>query len=176
MKPTKPASAIHSAFVCGLAISLISFSAFAQAENSPVGVWKSLDDATGKPKALIRITETNGVLSGKIEKLFRSPSEDQHPICTKCEGADKNQPVIGLVILNGLTREPAPTAASQSGDAKETTYSGGTILDPANGKNYTSKLTLVEGSNMLRIRGYIGMPLFGRSQTWVRETAANGTN
>ncbi|WP_034300742.1 DUF2147 domain-containing protein [Herbaspirillum sp. RV1423] len=138
-------------------LALSTFAAInAWADGSPVGLWKNIDDATGKPKALIRITENDGELKGKIEKLFRAPEEDQNPKCEKCEGALKDQPVIGMTILSGLKKD---------GDE----YNGGHILDPANGKLYKSKLTVVEDGAKLKVRGYIGMPMLGRTQTWVRE-------
>ena len=128
----------------------------AHAEDSPVGLWKNIDDKSGKPKALIRITETAGELQGKIEKLFLEADADKNPKCDKCEGVNKDQPIIGMTILFGLKKD---------GDE----YNGGKILDPSNGKLYHSKLTLVEHSKKLNVRGYIGAPLFGRTQTWVRE-------
>ncbi|GAB3426452.1 DUF2147 domain-containing protein [Massilia solisilvae] len=130
-------------------------SAWAQS-NSPVGVWKTIDDETGKAKSLVRITENNGELSGKIEKLFREPSEDQNPKCDKCEGALKDQPIVGMTILNGLKKD-------------DDVWSGGTVLDPKNGKTYKAKITLKDGGKKLDMRGYIGTPLLGRTQTWVRE-------
>ena len=126
------------------------------ADDSPVGLWKNIDDATGKPKALIRITESNGALQGKIEQLFRAPAEDQNPKCDKCEGARKDQPIIGMEILSGLKKD---------GDE----YAGGEILDPNNGKVYKSKLHLTDAGKKLSVRGYIGMPMLGRSQVWVRQ-------
>jgi uncharacterized protein (DUF2147 family) len=130
-------------------------SAWAQ-DASPVGLWKNIDDETGKPKAMIRITENQGQLEGRIEKLFRSPDQDQNPKCDKCDGARKDQPMIGMMILSGLKKD---------GDE----YKGGEILDPANGKVYRSKATLKDAGKKLEVRGYIGAPMFGRSQTWVRE-------
>jgi uncharacterized protein (DUF2147 family) len=134
---------------------LAAANVFAQ-EASPVGLWKNIDDESGKPKALIRITESNGELRGKIEKLFKNPGEDQNPKCIKCEGALKDQPVIGMTILTGMKRD---------GDE----YNGGQILDPNNGKVYSSKLTVIEGGKKLDVRGYIGFPMLGRTQTWLRE-------
>jgi uncharacterized protein (DUF2147 family) len=129
----------------------------AWAQNaSPAGVWKTIDDETGKPKSLVRITEENGVLSGKIEKLFRPADQDQNPKCTACEGARKDQPIIGMTILSGLKK-----------DGNE--YTGGEILDPTKGKTYKSKAALKDNGSKLEVRGYIGAPMFGRSQTWVRE-------
>ena len=141
-----------------LALILLGATA-AQAQQpltSPVGLWKNIDDVTGKSLALIRITESNGVLSGKIEKLFLTPGENQNPTCTKCEGSNKDQPVLGLVILVGLKKE---------GDE----YRGGTILDPDNGQQYKSRLLLEDGGKKLNVRGYIGIPWIGRSQLWLRE-------
>lgn len=125
-------------------------------DASPVGLWKNIDDVSGKPKALIRITESNGVLQGKLEKLFRTPEQDQNPKCDKCEGANKDQPILGLMFMWGLKK-----------DGND--YSGGEILDPDNGKVYKSKMHLIEGGKKLQVRGYIGMPMLGRSQTWVRQ-------
>lgn len=125
-------------------------------DSSPVGLWKNIDDVTGKPKALIRISESNGTLTGQIEKLFRDPGEEQNPKCDKCEDARKNQPIVGMTILSGLKKD---------GDE----YNGGEILDPNNGKVYKSKLHLTDGGKKLSVRGYIGVPMLGRSQVWVRQ-------
>jgi len=128
----------------------------AMAQNaSPAGVWKTIDES-GKARSLVRITEENGVLTGKIEKLFRPADQDQNPKCTACEGARKDQPIIGMTILSGLKK-----------DGNE--YTGGEILDPGKGKTYKSKASLKDNGSKLEVRGYIGAPMFGRSQTWVRE-------
>lgn len=125
-------------------------------DASPVGLWKNIDDVSGKPKALIRISENKGELEGRIEKLFRAAGEEQNPKCDRCEGVNKDQPIIGMVFMSGLKK---------SGDE----YSGGQILDPDNGKVYKSKLTLVDGGKKVNVRGYIGIPMLGRSQVWVRQ-------
>ena len=141
-----------------IAIATLLASCAALAQTSPIGLWKSFDEQTGKPKALIRIAETNGEFKGKIEKVF-SPNgeEEQDRKCVKCEGIEKDQPIVGMTILTGL---------KQDGDE----YNGGHILDPANGKTYNSKMTLVEGGKKLSVRGYVmGMSFLGRSQTWTRE-------
>jgi len=145
---------LHTLLAIGAVAVMTALPAFAQ--DTPVGLWKNIDDESGKPKALIRITEANGVLEGKIEKLFRDAGQDQNPVCDKCSDARKNQPVIGMVMLSGLKK-----------DGNE--YNGGEILDPNNGKVYRSKLKVTDGGKKLEVRGYIGMPMLGRSQTWVRE-------
>ena len=137
---------------------LIGFLAtpFCQADDSPTGLWKSRDDKSGKPKALIRITETSGELNGKIEKLYLDETEEKNPKCDKCSGPNKDQAIIGMTILFGLKK-----------DGEE--YSGGKILDPANGKLYSSKLSVADHNRKLNVRGYIGVPFMGRTQTWLRE-------
>lgn len=126
------------------------------AQSSPIGVWKSIDDHSGKPMALIRISESNGELKGKIEKLFSPPPEEKNPKCVKCNDNRKDQPIIGMTIIEGMHAE---------GNA----FGGGTILDPDNGKIYKSRMTLSDDGGKLNVRGYIGVPMFGRTQTWLRE-------
>ena len=121
---------------------------------SPVGLWKTIDDETGQAKSLVRIVEVNGMLSGRIEKLLTPGKESQ--VCEKCEGELKDKPVLGMEILRGLKK----------GDG---VWEGGTILDPNNGKFYRSQLKLVDGGKKMELRGYIGIPLLGRSQNWLRE-------
>jgi uncharacterized protein (DUF2147 family) len=142
----------------GLATLTVLFttSALAQ-EASPVGRWTTIDDETKKPKSVIAIYEENGKLFGKIEKLFREPNEPENPVCDKCEGALKNQPILGMVILRGLKKD-------------DDEWTGGTILDPANGKTYKCKIAVEDGGKKLKVRGYIGMSLLGRTQRWVRAT------
>lgn len=140
----------------GLATLTVLFatSALAQ-ETSVVGRWTTIDDETKKPKSVITIYEEGGKLFGKIEKLFRAPNEEQNPLCDKCEGALKNQPITGMVILRDLKK-----------DGNE--WSGGTILDPANGKTYKCKIAVEDGGKKLKVRGFIGIALLGRTQYWVR--------
>jgi len=126
------------------------------AEPTPVGLWKTIDDSSGQPKGLVRIREVKGQFEGKIEKGFPKPGEDQPPKCEKCDGPRRNQPVIGMTILWGLTKQ---------GDE----YQDGEILDPETGKIYRAKMKLIEGGKKLEVRGFIGVSLFGRSQIWLRE-------
>ena len=141
--------------VFALAVTATLMSSAARADNaSPVGLWRNVDDVSGKPRALIRISEANGTLQGRIEKVFLGPNES--PKCEKCEGALKDVPVIGLAILWGLKKDGAE-------------YAGGHILDPDNGKVYSSKIYLTDGGKKLNVRGYIGVPMLGRSQIWERQ-------
>jgi uncharacterized protein (DUF2147 family) len=143
-------------FFLTLLLTSASILAHATDAGSPVGVWRTIDDKTGKEKSLVRITEVNGEFRGTIEKLFREPHEDQNPNCDKCSGEKKNKPVIGMLILTNLKHD---------GDM----YTGGEILDPANGKTYKCKTWLEEKGKKLHVRGFIGMALLGRTQIWVRE-------
>ena len=126
--------------------------AFAQAA-SPAGLWKSIDDETRQPKALIRITDSSGVINGRIEKIL---TDKPDAVCEACSGELKDKPVQGMQILQGLKAD---------GDW----YEGGTILDPNNGKVYKAKLRVVDGGAKLEVRGVIGISLLGRTQTWLRE-------
>jgi uncharacterized protein (DUF2147 family) len=134
--------------------TLMSVSANA-ADTSPVGLWKTIDDETGKVKSVVRITEVNGELQGKVEQVFSPPAKEPNPMCDDCEGERKGKPVIGMTIMEGLKK---------TGDAE---WSGGKILDPANGKTYRCKVTVAEDGKKLRMRGYIAF--FYRTQTWLRD-------
>ncbi len=138
-------------------LTLIACTGAASANDAtPVGLWRTIDDKTGKEKSLVRITEVNGELRGTIEKLIREPNEDQNPMCDKCSGDRKGKPVLGMMILSGLKR-----------DGKE--WAGGEILDPNNGKTYKCKMSVDESGKKLNVRGFIGVSLLGRTQVWLRE-------
>ncbi|SPR98230.1 MULTISPECIES: DUF2147 domain-containing protein [Cupriavidus] len=138
-----------------LAATLLG-SAAALAQATPSGTWKTIDDNTGKPRGLVEITEKNGVYSGRLLKSFVD-SDGKPRVCDKCTDARKDQPLIGMTILSGLRK---------TGDNE---WSGGEILDPENGKVYKSKMSLAEDGNKLNVRGFIGISLIGRTQTWERE-------
>ena len=126
----------------------------AQAQMSPVGVWKTIDDKTKAEKAQVRVTEAGGVVSGKIEKLL-APGANQEAKCDKCSDDRKDKPVIGMEIIRGVKKD---------GDA----WGGGTILDSAEGKVYKVKMTPIEGGKKMEVRGFVGAPMFGRTQVWQR--------
>ncbi|MBA3597900.1 MAG: DUF2147 domain-containing protein [Methylibium sp.] len=130
--------------------------AHAQAPTTPVGLWKTIDDDTKEEKSLVRISESGGVLSGKIEKLLAPKRQDS--TCDKCSDELKDKPIAGMTIINGVKQN--------ADDA--TRWDGGEILDPNNGKTYKVRLKPIEGGKKLEVRGYIGSPLLGRTQTWVR--------
>lgn len=131
--------------------------AFAQSSGAPaaslVGLWRTFDDKTGKEKGLVRIYEANGLIYGDVEATV-DPAEARLT-CTKCQDDRRGKPLIGLNIIRGLRRD---------GDE----WDGGTILDPASGEVYRCSLRLEDGGRRLVVRGYLGISLLGRSQTWVR--------
>jgi len=138
-----------------LALALAVAAPAYAAEMTPVGTWTTIDDATGKPKSIVQITESNGTLEGKVLEVLQS-EQGAHPVCKECDGERKDKPVEGMVIMWGV---------KQDGDE----WDGGKILDPKNGKTYKVKLKLLENGAKLDVHGYIGFSLIGRSQVWERQ-------
>jgi uncharacterized protein (DUF2147 family) len=128
----------------------------ALAQTSPVGLWKTIDDDGKTEKSLVRISENAGVLTGTIEKIFDAKSADAK--CDKCSDDRKDKPLVGLPIIRGI---------KQDADDKGL-WAGGEILDPNNGKVYKARLKPIDGGKKLEMRGYVGAPMFGRTQTWLR--------
>ena len=143
------------ALILGAALGLLS--TLAQAQATPAGLWKTIDDATKKEKSLVRITDNGGAFSGKIEKLL-DPASKPDAVCDKCSDERKDKPILGMTIITGVR---------QSANAADI-WDGGHILDPNDGKSYKVRLSPVDGGKKLDVRGYIGMPLLGRTQTWLR--------
>jgi uncharacterized protein (DUF2147 family) len=125
----------------------------AEGAPSPVGLWKTLDDRTHKPRAIIRIYEDKGTFFGRIENSF--DPEELTARCEKCSGDRKGAPVIGLVIMRGITKQGAE-------------YGGGEILDPETGWTYRCRFTISMEGEKLLVRGYLGLAVLGRTQTWTR--------
>ena len=136
-----------------LAVSSVAVSA---ADLSPVGRWRTLDDDTGAKTGVIEITLAGDTLQGRIVDMVMKPGENPDPVCLKCTGADKNHPIMGLTILKGLRRD---------GDV----WDGGVILDPWTGNVYSSEVRLDETGTKLFVRGYLGISLLGRTETWIRD-------
>jgi len=137
-------------FIC---IVIFSMSAFSQVDKI-VGKWKTIDDADGSTKSIVSIFKsTNGKYYGKVEKLFKEPAKK----CTECEGANKDKPILGMMVINGMIE-------------KAGSLTGGTILDPNNGKVYRCNISLDSKVGTLSVRGSLDkMGIIGRSQTWIRE-------
>ena len=122
--------------------------------RSPVGVWKTIDDKTGKDRALVRIYEQDQKFFARIEHVL-TPG-DEARICNKCRDERRDQPVLGLVFMRGMSRQ-------------DDEYRGGDILDPETGSVYRCKFQLADDGRTLNVRGFIGFSLFGRSQRWLRQ-------
>jgi uncharacterized protein (DUF2147 family) len=135
-------------------LSLAASSAAAQ--MTPAGVWRTYSDKDGSVSSEARIVDNGGVLSGKIERVLAATYKPGDK-CTKCSDDRKDQPIEGLEFIRGVTKADG-----------EEVWTGGTILDPDNGTVYKVKLTPIEGGKKLEVRGYVGMPLLGRTQTWLR--------
>lgn len=143
-----------------ICIALLWSGSALAANDSPVGKWKTIDDATHQAKSIVEITDQDGQLEGKILELLNRSPEDiardgEQPVCARCTDARKDQPLVGMVIMTGVT---------QDGD----TWDGGRILDPKNGKTYKVSLKVTNGGQNLEVHGYIGFSLLGRTQTWER--------
>ena len=140
-----------------IAFTLLLATAAWAASDTPVGIWTQVDDATGKPKSIIEITQLpDGTLQGVVKQVLFS-DRGTHPICEKCDGERHNKPVVGMAIMWGVKKD---------GDV----WDGGRILDPHNGKVYKVKLSMEDNGRKLDVRGYIGWSLFGRTQTWIRKS------
>ncbi len=144
----------RNALLVGLA--LVSPVLFAQTEPI-VGHWKTIDDKTNQPKSIIRIELVDQKLQGTVVKIFTAPGDRPDPVCEQCKDHRKDKPVIGMTIMSGLKK----TSSSL--------WEGGEILDPNNGSIYKVKLNLDAEAKVLSVRGYVGVPMVGRTQTWIRD-------
>ena len=135
-----------------LALIIVLFTYSAQS-NSLEGIWITKDDVTGREKSEVLLYKDNGKLYGKIINLLLP--EDKGKLCTKCKGEYKNKPIEGMIILNDLILEDG-------------IWEDGTIIDPKSGKIYDCYLSL-EKQNTLKVRGYLGFSLLGRTQIWKRK-------
>lgn len=131
----------------------ILFLSFSVHSQDVFGSWKTVDDVTGEAKSIVEIYEKDGKAYGKIIKIL-DPNAPKDAKCEECSGKDKDKLIVGLTFLRGLEKD---------GDE----YNGGTILDPENGKEYKSYIQL-ESKDKLKVRGYIGFSLLGRTQYWYR--------
>jgi uncharacterized protein (DUF2147 family) len=129
--------------------------------TSPEGLWATVDDRSGSERALVRIAFAGDHLVGTIEHIRLRPDEPADPVCARCSGQRQGARVVGMKILWGHRLE---------GER----WVDGRILDPENGREYSSTLWLADGDT-LRVRGHWGP--FHRTQTWRRRTtgAANPT-
>ncbi len=140
--------------IATFALTLATGAALAQA--TPAGLWRTIDDDGKTEKSLVRITDNAGTFSGKVEKILNPARQEAR--CDDCSDARKGQPVLGMTIMQGVK-----ASKSEAG-----LWDGGEILDPTNGKTYNVRMRLANEGKSLELRGYIGIPLLGRPQTWQR--------
>ena len=136
------------------AMACIALNSNALAQATPVGLWKTIDDETKAEKSFVRISESAGVLTGKVDKIVDPAKQDSR--CEKCTDDRKDKPVLGMTLVRNT---------KQNAEDKEV-WDGGDILDPNNGKVYRLRLKPLDGGKTMEVRGYIG-PFF-RNQTWIR--------
>ena len=157
MKPRLPTTALEVIGALLLIEAAVSTPAAGQATISAptaAGVWQQVDDA-GKVGAWVTISEEQGAYVGRLSRLFLDPDDDPNPICRECPGEKHNEPLLGLVFIERM---------KQTGFD----YGGGTILDPESGKVYGASMHLSPDGTKLTVHGYLGLSIFGRSQTWNR--------
>ena len=133
-------------------LMFLAVSASAQVDKI-VGKWKTIDDKDGSEKSIVNIFKaSDGKYYGKVEKLFKEPNKK----CTECEGENKDKPVLGMTVLNNMVE-------------KDGTLTGGTIIDPANGKVYKCNVSLDTNTGKLKVRGSLDKRgVIGRTQHWVK--------
>ena len=135
---------------------MLSLSQFTFAEDIS-GLWQSIDDKTGAPKGIVRISkDADGTYMGTVTKVTPRVGYKPKEFCVDCPAPYTNKPIIGLNVIRGLKHK--------DGD----NYEGGKILDPNSGKIYSLKAKLSPNGKKLVLRGYVGIAVLGRSQTWIR--------
>jgi uncharacterized protein (DUF2147 family) len=130
---------------------LFSMNFYAQSRGV-IGKWNTIDEVTGKAMSVVEIFENNNKIYGKVIDILNP--KNRNNTCKDCPGEDQNKPILGLTIIKGLSKDG-------------TEYNDGKILDPKTGKLYKCYIEL-ESANNLKVRGYLGIALIGRTQYWER--------
>lgn len=147
-------------YVTALVLSVVSVTGFANSQTDPlIGKWKTIDDRTGYSRADVEIRKkTDGTYEGIIVETRNVPGAEKMLICKTCPDQFKNRPYVGLPFIWGFKTDPSNPKS----------FIDGNVLDPIGGKIYTAKARLTGNDKRLIIRGYVGVPVIGRSVTWIK--------